>query len=465
MKQKTRLVFSLIFVSFLLTLSSCEAEKDSIQTSENGRYLNRDITFEQFKNEIELPHFSKQMSISTSSTLRTIADFDIDTTIVKSLERNFVVYTMKLDPKFEVTDNKFYNLIVYKDNTQEVVKQIIEYLPNSELAGNSQEQIYQFLQNTSKEIIYNSRGMVEAPICVTIVWEDVCSCGPNHTRDENCGCHSFHSQAHLEVVPCPSSGGSPDPADPDPIPNPNNNNPPDPDNQYGGTGSSNGDGDISLDPILPIANRDNCNDLKAKSNNQDFRDKMNELKADANGTTTGEQAFQTFSGTPKFSPKYSATASDPSNIIMPTPTRTDCTGFMHCHMNDPTLKNFAIFTPDDFIAQKYLIENSTSPVTSFTMYVTSEIQGVSNIYAIKITDIAKFNLMAGIMEARLDKYKKIWKFQIKETSTPEIQVNIFFKKMLEEGFEGFELYKSDENLQNWEQLKLNNSGNTIKIKC
>lgn len=37
--------------------------------------------------------------------------------------------------------------------------------------------------------------------------------------------------------------------------------------------------------------------------------------------------------------------------------------------------------------------------------------------------------------------------------------------MQKAGFEGFELYKSDENLENWEQQTLNNSGNTIKIKC
>ena len=281
--------------------------------------------------------------------------------------------------------------------------------------------------------------MTIAPLCLLVDYNERCVCA-GHIRSECNGCPGgFEYTASITLIPCYEGGPS------------------------GGNGDD--DGNVSLDPILPIVNRDNCNDLKAKSNNQEFRDKMNELKADANGTTTGEQAFQTFSGTPKFSPKYSATASDPSNIIMPTQTRTDCTGFMHCHMNDPTLKNFAIFTPDDFIAQKYLIENSTAPVTSFTMYVTSEIQGISNIYAIKITDIAKFNVMAGLMEGNPLKYGNIWLTKIDYKNIPDIQVNNFLKVMQTNDFEGFELYKSDENLQNWEQLKLNNSGNTIKIKC
>ena len=150
---------------------------------------------------------------------------------------------------------------------------------------------------------------------------------------------------------------------------------------------------------------------------------------------------------------------------MPITNRTDCTGFMHCHMNDPLLKNFAIFTPADFIAQRNLIENSTLPLTSFTMYVTSQIQGRTNIYAIKITDLTKFNIIATFMEASIWKYNNIWTIKIDEKNTPEIQVNNFLKEMQNAGFEGFELYKCDENMQNWEQQKLNSYGNLIKIKC
>lgn len=230
----------------------------------------------------------------------------------------------------------------------------------------------------------------------------------------------------------------------------------------GGTGE-NGDGVITQ-PVLPIANADNCRDLKTKSSNQDFKNKMIELKTDSDGTT-GEKGFVTFAGNPKFSEKYSAVPNDLNGIQMPVPSRTDCTGFMHCHMNDPALKNFAIFTPQDFIAQSILIAQSTAPITSFTMYVTSKIQGTTNTFAIKITDVDKFNHIALMMSTFSWKFDRMWDKDINFKNTPEKQVNEFLKAMKKEGFEGFELYKADENLQNWEQIKLNGSNATIKVKC
>jgi len=232
----------------------------------------------------------------------------------------------------------------------------------------------------------------------------------------------------------------------------------------GGGGTGENGGEVITEPILPVANTDNCRDLKTKSSNQEFKDKMNELKADSDGTT-GEKGFVTFAGNPKFSEKYSAVPNDPSGIQMPAPSRTDCTGFMHCHMNDPALKNFAIFTPDDFIAQSELIANSTASLNSFTMYVTSKIQGTVNNYAIKITDMTKFKYWATAMRDYKNLYSRAWKNDINPNYTPEKQINNFLKLMKAENFEGFELFKADENLQNWKQLKLNSSNNTIEVKC
>jgi hypothetical protein len=438
MKQKIRLVFNLIFVCFLVLFTSCEAEKDFAKESDSGRQMRREITFEQFKREIGHPNFSTRMSI-VLGTAKTLEDFDIDSTQVRALETNYLVYSMKLDPKFIAEDGKFYNLFVYRDNDNEIVKQIMEILPTITITGDTEQELHTFLQTATKELIYSSKMMGTSAICITTELVELCYCYGHRWYECN-GCSmGFHWANIFTCGACPSTGG-------------------------GGGGL--GGGGVAVDPVLPTRNKDNCYDLQTKSNNQEFKDKMNELKADANGTT-GEKAFQTFSGTPKFSEKYSATAEDPSGIQMPVPypARTDCTGFMHCHMNDPALKNFAIFSPNDFIAQRDLIQNSTAPVTSFTMYVTSQIQGVSNTFAIKITDIERFNVMAGLMEAFPNVYKKIWTNKIKETNTPDIQINVFLKEMQKAGFEGFELYKSDENLENWEQQTLNNSVNTIKIKC
>ena len=65
-----------------------------------------------------------------------------------------------------------------------------------------------------------------------------------------------------------------------------------------------------------------------------------------------------------------------------------------------------------------------------------------------------------------ERYERMWEEDIKTTNTPEKQVNEFLKLMENEKFdEGIELYKCDENYQNWEQLILNATKNTIKIKC
>ena len=212
-------------------------------------------------------------------------------------------------------------------------------------------------------------------------------------------------------------------------------------------------------------NEDNCNDLKTKSYNQEFKNKMNELKNDSNGDV--EKAFLTFANNPKYSTKYSGTPQDPSSIQIPLPSRTDCTGYMHCHLNDPAKKNFAIFSPDDFIAHDTLVGTSTNQqLVKNAMFVINEIQGTTNIYAIKITNKTKFDTMASQIEVFYPKYGKEWQDKIDYKTTPAKQVNQFLKLMKDNGWDDcFELYQSDANYQNWEQLTLNSSNNTIKIKC
>ena len=65
-----------------------------------------------------------------------------------------------------------------------------------------------------------------------------------------------------------------------------------------------------------------------------------------------------------------------------------------------------------------------------------------------------------------DYFKGTWQNQIKPSNNPEKQVNEFLKIMKQNGFnDAIELYKCDDNYQNWEQLTLDANNNTIKIKC
>ena len=453
MMKKRNIFYFTFLVCFLFILSSCEAEKEFIDNANEGKNLKRQITFGQFKNEIGQPRFSKRFSLASNANARGISDFEVDTTLVKSLESNYIVYSMNLEPKFEVTDDKFYNLVVYKDYSNEVVKQIVEYSPQNAIFPANDFATSNFLQSTATEVIYSSRSTAE-PICTELVIVDRCNCD-NHPVSICGGCNKgFTSSTELVIVPCSTGGGT----EPDPLPDPYY-----PD-ETGDTGGGN-DGAVSVDPVIPTKNKDNCNDLKSKSLNQDFKDKMDELKNDANGDV--ETAFLTFANNPKYSTKYSATPQDPSSIQMPLPSRTDCTGYMHCHLNNPAKKNFAIFSPDDFIAHDTLVGTSTNQqLVKNSMFLINEIKGTTNIYAIKITNKAKFDLMASQLEAFYGFYGRKWEEKIKYNESPVNQVNQFLKFMKEKGWDDcFELYQSDANYQNWEQLTLNSSNNTIKIKC
>jgi hypothetical protein len=457
MKQKRKFIYLTVMVCFLKISSSCEAEKEFLETSNEGNDLRRELSFKQFKNEIGQPQFSKKLTFSANVNARTMVDFEIDTTLVKSLESNYIVYSMKLDPKFEVSDNKFYNLIVFKDNTDEIVKQIIEFLPQTEISGETEAEIYNYLQNATKELIYSSKMMTTSPICVEVVYNDRCYC-VNHLAGECNGCPAgFRPVAQLNIIPCPSYG-----SEPPPIPTPNI-----PGNPYPGESGSGGDGGISAEPVLPTTNKDNCNDLKTKSFNQDFKNKMNELKTDASGES--EKAYVMFNGDPKYSPKYSGTLQNPSAIQIQMHNRVDCIGFMHCHMNNSNTVNavnYAVFTLDDFVTFRDLVNNidasNPTPLEKLTMYVTSD----KGTYAIKITDYTKFN---DFVEAIIKDYYRFMPYyynSIKLSDPPQTQINEFLKMLKKENrLDGLELYKCDANYQNWEQLILDANNDTKPIKC
>lgn len=223
-----------LLVCFLSTIAGCEVDKDFIENADSGRPMKRQITFQKFKQEIGQTSFSNQVSISNSETGRTMEDFEIDTTLVKVFESDKVVYSMKLEPKFEVIESKFYNLVVYKDSLDQIINDIIEFYPQSELSGTTEQEIGAYLENSLKEIIYSSKiAPVEAPLCLVVDYQYLCYCG-NH-REGFCEGYcdaGFRWVPVLITVYCSPGGG--DGQGPDPI--------------SGGEG----DGTTAVDPVLPV---------------------------------------------------------------------------------------------------------------------------------------------------------------------------------------------------------------------
>ncbi len=442
-----------LLLLIVITLTSCETEKDFLRETEVGKKMAREISFEQFKQEIETPNFNTKITLSGLITERGIEDFEVDTTKVKSLEKDYIVYSLKLNPKFQIADNKFYNLLVYKDEMNNLVKDIIEFIPNSEFTGVNEEDFFNYLNTSSKEIIYSSKWTNISNICIEVVWELTCTCEGRHTfGDPNCTCNHFSQSSHFDFVVCPTAVGG-------------NGTTPDYGDDTIYSGGENGT--ISAEPVLPTKNIDNCGDLKVKSYDQNFKDKMNELKNNSIGTL--EKGFQTFSGNPKYSEKYSATIEDQSGVTMPANTRNDYTGFMHCHLSYtllPEAGNFAIFTPDDFIRLIMDLNIPDLQVDKLSIFMTCFNSGNYYTYSIKIKNMNEFIAMCTKLVEESDYFKGTWQNQIKPSNNPEKQVNEFLKIMKQNGFnDAIELYKCDDNYQNWEQLTLDANNNTIKIKC
>ncbi len=442
-----------IFLIIGIFFVSCESEKDLLREAEIGRQKSREISFAQFKKEINEQNFSNEISLSLSESSRNLTDFEIDTTKVKALEKDYIVYSLKLDPKFQVTNNKFYNLLVYKDGMNELVKDIIEFIPNSEIFSINEEDILNYLNTSSKELIYSSKWTNVNNICIEVVWELTCTCNGRHTYgDPNCTCDHFVQSSHFDFVVCPTAVGGE-------VTTPDYND----ETTYSGGEN----GTVSAEPVLPTKNADNCGDLKGKSYDQDFKSKMNELKSNSIGTL--EKGFQMFSGSPKYSEKYTATIEDQSGVIMPANTRDDYTGFMHCHLSYtllPDAGNFAIFTPDDFIRLIMDLNFPEPQISKLNLFMTCFNSNNYYTYSIKIKDMNEFIAMCTKLVEEKERFKDDWQYQIKPDNSPEKQVNEFLKIMKDNGFNNaIELYKCDDNYQNWEQLTLDANNNTIKIKC
>jgi hypothetical protein len=118
---------------------------------------------------------------------------------------------MKLEPKFVSEVYKFYNLLVYKDNGDEIVKQIMEFKPTTEITGETEQEIYNYLQTASKQIIYSTKESNLTTFCVKTEIDMVCRCY-GHTVFECLGCSlGWTWRIRVITVPCTNGdeGGGP----------------------------------------------------------------------------------------------------------------------------------------------------------------------------------------------------------------------------------------------------------------
>ena len=305
--------------------------------------------------------------------------------------------------------------------------------------------------------------MTAAPICVNIVWEDVCDCA-GHTRDENCSCTSFHSVAHLEVIPCPSYG-SPGPEAPTPN-TPNNPIPNDPNG--GSSGNSNDIGEVSLDPVLPTISKKPCKDLAdlSKPNSGDIKPELDWLKTKLNETKEFGVEFEkklNYNGDIVY-PKTEKESDESNHVELSY--GGNVIGAAHSH---PANITFAIPSYGDLKWLEILLSN-TPPFRQkdvFTMIVCKDKAGTISTYAIKITSFSEFTAKINEIwdsskysgkskEQKLDAINDLQKIECSKTNGQYDQLEKSFLEMYA-GF-GFDILKAtDDNLDNWETLKLDNT--------
>lgn len=383
---------------------------------------------------------------------------------------------MRLEPKFEVTDNKFYNLIVYKDNADEVVKQIVEFLPQAELSSYNQEDIYLFLQSATKNLVYDSR-MAISPFCVALVWEQVCDCA-GHTIGENCSCTSFHSVAHLEVVPCPPSGGAMIPSEDYPIPVPNiPTNPDGNTNAYGG--SSDDNGIILVDPIVPHDANNPCDKIKNLTSKTTYRTNMRTLNNPSNFSLPYESGFVENIGGNGLLQYQWLYASGSMALQFPVGSKN----FTHIHPirirydgdNNQYDGAIKMFSPGDLesLLTKCQQANGSSPNDSFGVLISNEAH-----YAIKLNEATP---ITPEINSKWSKFVKDYTEEatkiIENTNLSTYQRNEklqkMFLKFLNDLGLGNKISLFEGNITNtpssvnitWTQKTLSNNGSIVSTPC
>jgi hypothetical protein len=149
----------------------------------------------------------------------------------------------------------------------------------------------------------------------------------------------------------------------------------------GGGGSPNPETDSDEETVvnLPIQTiilrNDPCKDLKDKSENISFKEKMEELKGKA-ATQNFESAYAMYQNPAEglsFSPEATGTVNEPAVELTlnmsSTQTPTNAIGFIHCHLDNGT--TFKVFSFTDIIALAYVASVSTRPTSELGIFVTT----------------------------------------------------------------------------------------------
>ncbi len=421
----------------------------------------RKVSFSTFKQLTGLSDFDTTFTLSKGEGLSTrringsytSEDFIVDTDqIIQTISGGKTSYAFLMTPKNgEKEDSRFY-LIVY-DKEGSWLDMVIQSDVFIDADGNPNE--------TGFREIYASAARGTG--CTTVfTWVIKCN-RKGKCADGVCDRCSICLKAGSERI-CGNDkedyldGGWTKPLQPD----------------TGGGGSPNPETDSDEETVvnLPIQTiilrNDPCKDLKEKSENVSFKEKMEELKGKA-ATQNFESAYAMYQNPAEglsFSPEATGSVNEPAVELTlnmsSTQTPTNAIGFIHCHLDNG--RTFKVFSFTDMIALAYVASVSTRPTSELGIFVTT----ASGTFALKVNDriALKNNLLW--MQMAQKSYEKEFAEKVDKDHPLDKQVLgllRFMKKAFKDRTLGIDLYQQDSN-GTWEKLELsNNEKNVNSKKC
>lgn len=417
------------------------------------------VSFSTFKQLTGLSDFNTTFTLSKSKGLLTRRtnesytpeDFIVDTDqIIQTISGGKTSYTFLMTPKYEEKENSRFYLIVY-DKQGSWLDMVIQSDIFIDADGNPNE--------TGFREIYASAARGTG--CTTVfTWVIKCN-RKGKCADGVCDRCSICLKAGSERI-CGNDkedyldGGWTKPLQPD----------------TGGGGSPNPETDSDEETVvnLPIQTiilrNDPCKDLKDKSENISFKEKMEELKGKA-ATQNFESAYAMYQNPAdglSFSPEAIGTVNEPAVELTlnmsSTQTPTNAIGFIHCHLDNG--RTFKVFSFTDMIALAYVASVSTRPTSELGIFVVT----ASGTFALKVNDriALKNNLLR--MQMAQKSYEADYAKYVKKNDPINEQILgllKFIKKEFKDTIMGIDMYRQTSD-GDWEKLELSNNEKTVKSK-
>jgi len=267
-----------------------------------------------------------------------------------------------------------------------IVEEIIEFIPTTEITGETEQEIYNYLQTASKELIYSSKTLTTSSTCVTLGLVEVCNC-LGHTRDECLGCTTgFRWTIRMITAECSTGGDG------------------------GGSGSGSGaspttnneaEDQIIASTVVPgldgegAARKDPCAQLKKFNTNSTIQQTLRILKGHSSGQSElGNYISETTNTAGATYLSFPVIPQDPNNPyflnINAGLTTGKVKGAMHCHTDPATTTMFPMFTAADLdilyqIADQHVPANNvTKDYSEYTVMLSVG----SGHYALKLKNFS-----------------------------------------------------------------------------